>query len=245
MALPDPSERGKCRECGTKIAGNRYYCDEHKPSKKPPTRKNRAQKVHANITETPIRIPADIADAGGRRNDKTKPPSQEATANMLGRLLVYLSAFLAAALVAGDPDVRTDADQEALAGRLALSEDQAKDIMHPISRILTPTGVWQKYGGSIVNNSDVLASLVALYEWGSELVRYKRNRAARITQYQKQAELQAAPLALKVQHVEAQQDVYSGPQQGVVLGPDAQFWERTEGVKVSRKMLEEQGVVAA
>lgn len=237
MALPDPSQRGICRECGEKIAGNRFYCDAHKPAKKPPTRRNRSQKVLDNTAE-PVKIAGDVAAAAGRTPKGGKAPSQEATANMLGRLLVYLSAFLAMALIAGDPDIRTEADQEAAASHLSLSEEQGKAIMHPLSRILTPTAIWQKYGGTLVENSDWLESIVALYEWGSELFRYKRNRAAREVQYKKQVELQNAPLAVKAQP-RTENDPYTGPTEGVIAGPDSTFWERTEGRKVGRKMLEE------
>lgn len=186
MPLPDPSERGTCRACGQPCAGNRYYHDECKPAKKPPTRKNRSDKIYENASVQPVKIIADIAaPAVG----KAKAPSAEATANLLGRIFVYLSVFLAMGLVAGDPDLRSDDDQKRAVQSLSLSEPQAKSIMHPLARILTPTKMWQKYGGGLVQNGDIIESLVALYEWGSEVLRYKRNRTARIAQYR---ELQAA-----------------------------------------------------
>jgi hypothetical protein len=183
---PNP---GHCRTCGEAVKHPNQYCDAHRPAKKPPARATKKQasadRAHKNVTATPISIPGDIAAAGGKsergaaRRIRKSAPSVDQTASVLGRVLLYITVLIAIRLVSGDPDLHTEAEQEDQAKQLQLDDDQAKAIIHPIARLIQPTKLWATYGGYIIEHADVMDAAVALYEYGSTLVRYTRDRKSR------------------------------------------------------------------
>jgi hypothetical protein len=175
-ALLNPNP-GKCRECGIDVTGlgrGRQYCDEHRPD---PRRKSKATQQRKIAKATPVKVVTDIGQAAGSRVPKA--PSVEQTTKVLGRILVYITIFVAMALVSGDPGLLSEEDQERQVGELQLKDEDARSIVHPIARVLTPTKLWARYGGSIIEHSDVLDALVNLYDYASSLARYKRQRTRR------------------------------------------------------------------
>ena len=180
---PNP---GHCRTCGEEVKAPYQYCAAHRPIKKPPQRATKKQasadRAHRNVTATPISIPGDIAAAGGKAErgaSRKTAPSVDQTARVLGRVLLYITVLIAIRLVSGDPDLHTEAEQEDLAKQLQLDDDQAKAIIHPIARLIQPTKLWATWGGYIIEHADVMDAAVALYEYGSTLVKYSRDRKSR------------------------------------------------------------------
>lgn len=168
---------GKCRTCGKDVRHPRQYCDEHRPAsaQKVPKQQGRAKRQR------------DTAKSGSARavvSDALNPPDSPApkrttvdsTSKLLARLLVYVTIFIAMYLVSSDPDLLSDEQKEAQVEELQLHEEDARSIAHPIARALHPTAIWQKYGAVLVEHSDVLDAVAALYDYGSGLARYQRRR---------------------------------------------------------------------
>ena len=244
MPRIDPSERGKCQKCGEKIAGNKFYCDAHRPEKAPRKPPQRTKKAVETVQAEPVTaIATAVADAGAGIRPSKKGPTADQTAKVLGRVLVYISALLVMSLIANDPDVGSEEDYEALAASLTLTDSQAVAIMHPVSRILTPTAMWQKYGGTVIENSDILESIVAVYDYMSGLVRYKRERARREALRRGQIAQPAPPpmnghavIAPSPEVVTHAQRMTEGERQNPAYDPTAPRGYE-QGVKVSRSML--------
>lgn len=184
--IPDrfsPDKRGHCVECGVEVGKNRYYCDTHRPAKKTakPKAEREAERAAANLA-TPVQVPGHVAaaalPAGGGRGT-VKAPTVDATAKVLGRLLMYVTIIIAMGLVGRDPTLSTEAEREAQVEQLRLDEDQATKMLHPVARFITPTRVWGTYGGHLIANADVIDALAALYDYFSTLARYRRERVAR------------------------------------------------------------------
>jgi len=172
----DIRDRGICKVCGTEIAKTRFYCDDHRPEKRTPAPRN-SVKQRKIAKATPIKVVTDVGAAAGSRPPRT--PTLDATTKVLARLLVYITIFVAMALVSGDPGLQSEEDQERQVGELQLTDENARAIAHPIARALTPTKLWARYGGAIIEHSDVLDALVNLYDYASALARYRRARVRR------------------------------------------------------------------
>lgn len=179
-------QAGHCTKCGVEVAKNRYYCDEHRPPKTVANAKAKATKAAARATEIittePSQAATHIAAAatpqGGGRG-ATKAPTVDATAKVLGRILMYVTIIIAMGLVARDPTLHNEAEREAQVEQLRLDEDQATKMLHPVARFITPTKMWSTYGGHLIANADVIDALAALYDYFSGLARYRRERLAR------------------------------------------------------------------
>lgn len=211
---PNP---GHCRTCGVEVPSPRQYCDEHRPASRPPKRNKAVQNIKA---ERPVTaVVSDVAKATGA----AKRATVDATAKLFGKLFVYLSIFLAMALIAGDPLLVSDEDQERAVGELQLSEEQAKSLAHPLARLVTPSKLWQRVGPGLIENSDALDALVALYDWVSGIFRYRRQRARR-EQAAKAAttngHVEVGPVMHAVPFSEAEAQVpYIPPEWGQQVGP--------------------------
>lgn len=182
VRLTNPTP-GKCRQCGTDVPHPRQYCDEHRPAQR--KRKLKAQQAQGRASQnlaTPVHIPTDIAGAarppeGGKGRGRGKPvkaPTVDATAKVLGRTFMYVTLLIAARLVTKDPafsgvDEHTREEQ---VHRIAMDEAQATNAIHPLARFLTPLGVWQAYGGHVIENADIIDCIVALYDYFSGLAQY-------------------------------------------------------------------------
>ncbi len=174
--------RGHCVECGAE-APNRFYCDQHRPAKVNKTKAQRAADKAQATLATPVQVPGQVAAAGlpaGGGKGTVKAPTVDATAKVLGRILMYVTIIIAMGLVARDPTLRTEAEREAQVEQLRLDEDQATKMLHPVARFLTPTKMWSSHGGHLIANADVIDALAALYDYFSGLARYRRERLGRL-----------------------------------------------------------------
>lgn len=183
---PNP---GHCRTCDADLAAlglnpMRQYCDEHRPERKRPgssggsTRRSTERVTPTQIgeqsaAETVREITRDISSS-----KIPKKPTVEATTKVVGKLVYYLFLVVVMSLVGSDPTLN-DEQQEAVAGELSLSNEDAEAIARPLARLLTPTGFWQKTGPSIIENSDVVDALVAAYNAASGIFHYQRERKRR------------------------------------------------------------------
>jgi len=166
---------GKCRKCGVDVTHPRQYCDDHRPAPPPPRKARDAKRARDNVEATKVRaIASDVMQSAGQ----PKRASVDATSKLIGKILVYLTIFIAMALVRGDPSLENEEQQEAQVDALQLHEDDAKAIAHPLARALHPTKLWQRYGPALIEHSDVLDAIAALYDYGSGLARYQRRRHA-------------------------------------------------------------------
>lgn len=175
----DPALRGHCQTCGVAVRANRYYCDEHRPTPKPRTRKRsrgkRLTPEQAAASPEPVREAIRDVAEGAR---PSKRPSVEATNKLLSKLLYYAFLLVVMSVVSSDTTLSEEEKQQTSAG-LALSDEDAAAITHPFARMLTPTAIWQRVGSGVLENSDFIDALVALYDAASGLMRYRRERARR------------------------------------------------------------------
>lgn len=217
-ALVNPNP-GHCRTCGAPVPHPRQYCDEHRPAPKP-AKPKRSKPLQVVRGERPVTsVVSDVAKATGT----AKRATVDATAKLFGKLFVYLSIFVAMALVSGDPALATEEEQERQVGELQLSEDQAKAIAHPLARLFAPTALWQKVGPSLIENSDALDAVVALYDWVSSIFRYKRQRAKReqaMAAAPTNGHVAPGPVVHAVPFTDAEAQVpYIPPEWGQQVGP--------------------------
>lgn len=179
---------GKCRTCGKDVRHPRQYCDEHRPVSHHKTPKQAGTAKRQRDTAKTGSARAIVSDTIAPKGEATpKRTTVESTSKLLARLLVYVTIFIAMYLVSSDPDLMTDEQKEAQVEELQLHEEDARSIAHPIARALHPTALWQRYGAALVEHSDVLDAVAALYDYGSSLARYQRRRG------RAQAARQAAP----------------------------------------------------
>lgn len=166
------------------------YCETHKvatPShqKKTPTQRGKGRGAGRKAPSEVVQGPAPVAVALGDLADELRPgkkgpPSQDETNRVLARVCLYLSIFIALALIRGDPAVETDEQKDELLAALQLDSDQSKAIVHPFSRLLVDLKVWKDHGRQVVEHADVIDAIAAAYEWGSSLARYQRGKARRL-----------------------------------------------------------------
>ena len=183
MLNPTP---GKCRnpDCTVVVKHPRQYCDAHKPDPLTTHKKRKKAQVAANLA-TPIKIPGDIAAAGqgragaGSPTEPKKAPTVDATARVLGRIWMYVTILVAMRLVQGDPELPTETARQAKADELALDQDQAVAMIHPLARFITPMGFWRSYGGQLIANADVIDCIAAMYDYLSGVARYSSERRRR------------------------------------------------------------------
>lgn len=193
----EPENRGKCKTCSIDIPKNRYYCDEHRPAlmpKKPTAAQKRAKanldkpavtKIGAAATDIAKGAGGGKAPSGGAK----KAPTVDATAKVMGKVLMYVTILIAMRLVSSDPDLRTDADREAQAQEIQLDEAQAQAMIHPIARFVTPLGFWRAYGGHVIDNADIIDCVASIYDYFSGLARYSASLRRR------RLELDSIPVA--------------------------------------------------
>jgi hypothetical protein len=111
-----------------------------------------------------------------RSTPATKRPTVEGTTKLFAKVLLYLSVIIAMWLVSSDPGLGTDEDKERQVRELQLDDEQASAIAHPLARFINTTAVWQRVGPKLIEHSDVLDALVAIYDWAASLARYQRHR---------------------------------------------------------------------
>ncbi|MDA8385414.1 MAG: hypothetical protein M0Z88_04035 [Actinomycetota bacterium] len=208
-----------------------------KPKGRKPASGATADKARGAVTgATPVRAAfQDIAD--------TVPPGKsvpnlEQTSKLFGKILLYLSVLIALALIKGDPMAEDDRAKDELVARLQLDGDQSRSIMHPVARLVQPTKVWHNYGRQVIEHSDMLDAAVAIYEWSSELARYKADRA-------KRDKARREPVETTLRRVPERPDVSprdSAPYEPVVvspqtgaLHPDTRTMEERAGVLLTRE----------
>lgn len=218
LVNPNP---GHCRTCGVEVPHPRQYCDEHRPAQKAP-KKTKGPRKPLQVVQGDRPVTAVVSDVA-KATGAAKRATVDATAKLFGKLFVYLSIFIAMALVSGDPALVTEDDQERQVGELQLSDEQAKSIAHPLARLFAPTALWQKVGPSLIENSDALDAVVALYDWLSAVWRYKRQRAKReqaVTAAPTNGHAEVGPLVHAVPLTEAEAQVpYIPPEWGQQVGP--------------------------
>jgi hypothetical protein len=106
----------------------------------------------------------------------TKRPTVEGTTKLFAKVLLYISVIIAMWLVSSDPRLGTDEEKERQVRELQLDDEQASAIAHPLARFINTTSVWQKVGPKLIEHSDMLDALVAVYDWAASLARYQRHR---------------------------------------------------------------------
>ncbi|HEY2300519.1 MAG TPA: hypothetical protein VGH66_01420 [Acidimicrobiales bacterium] len=116
----------------------------------------------------------------GSRDDLKgkRPPTADQLAAAMGKGLGYGTVLAAGAMVAGDPRINSEDDENAAVSMLSASPEEAKAICHPIARYLAASKLNVTAGRSIVDNSDIFDSLYAMAEVVSRMRRYSRARAS-------------------------------------------------------------------
>jgi hypothetical protein len=96
------------------------------------------------------------------KNTLTVTPKVSEWNSFMARVFVILTTFFAYIVVRNariiDPD-------DKFADELAMTENEAKAIARPFSRMIAGTSFNAKHGALIVNNEDLIDAAVAAYDW--------------------------------------------------------------------------------
>lgn len=141
---------------------------------------------------TPARAVAEGVAEVAAQVGGTGVPRAPAIAGALGRGLSIATLMAANWAVDSDPLIQqqeqidpdgTAARKAALARVLSLSEESARAIAAPVSRLLAPTELNKRYGRAVVENSDWAPAAVAVVELGrhwAEFLAIRRQHVAAI-----------------------------------------------------------------
>lgn len=116
---------------------------------------------------------------GVRDGSRAGVPSSTDLARGLGRGVLILSIVAASYAAETDETLVTEQQRDDLVRELSLSTAAATDIMEPIAHAFAPTAINKKYGRTIVDNVDALASLGELGKMAFRWRRYFRMREER------------------------------------------------------------------
>jgi len=171
MINPHP---GHCRVCDLELENKgRQYCDEHRPPPGRPPRKPPQQQAEP----VDLSRPPTAREVVHALPTPPKKVTQEATAKFFATVLFYLALFVVMGFVDRAVPDEPEERKEAYVADLQLTKDSAATICRPIARFVVPTGLWQKVGPALVGNTDAIDALVAIYDWASAMVRFRRRVA--------------------------------------------------------------------
>jgi hypothetical protein len=102
-----------------------------------------------------VKVVKDIADAADPRPSR-KPPTADEWEKPMARGLVYLSVFYIWWLTTDDDGNEIHTDD------YTLDDERAELIVPPFARIFSKTAFNRRYGRDIIENFDVLVSVVAI-----------------------------------------------------------------------------------
>lgn len=139
-------ERGVCAVCGKELPDKRrYYCEEHKPER-----------------ATKEAEPEELSSVGGVLKSLNAPAPK-----LLGKfgstfdpiIVLVLNTVLLSPIDALPEDM-----QGPLISELSVTDEDVETLMRPIWRIFLSSGIGKKHGASIIENSDVISSIVVLID---------------------------------------------------------------------------------
>lgn len=117
--------------------------------------------------------------SGIRDGSRAGTPSSSDLARGFGRGVYILSVVAASYAAETDETLITETSRDQLVRELSLSVAASEDIMEPIAHAFAPTSINKKYGRTIVDNVDALASLGELGKMAFRWRRYFRMREER------------------------------------------------------------------
>lgn len=111
---------------------------------------------------------------------RTGPPSATDLGNAFGRGLTLLSIGAARLAAETDPTIPGGVDgtteREQLVGYLKIEQRTAQQIMRPVGKALAGTKINKRYGRGVVENIDVIGSLIELGTIGAHWAAYLKMR---------------------------------------------------------------------
>lgn len=134
-------------------------------------------------TRPVMAIVTEIGDGIGKSK---RAPSEEELTRAFGKGISITSIGVASYAAETDPTIEDgqngEAQRDALVDYLSLPPKAANDLMAPIGRLVAGTTINKRYGRTIVNNVDAVASVSELVKLGLHWRRYFRERDARMIQ---------------------------------------------------------------
>lgn len=127
------------------------------------TPKAKAQQSRQDLADRPVLT---IVESAGRKVTGSGKPSATALEKGLGEALSLTTIAAASYLAETDPNIpdgpEGEADRDDVVQYLTLPLDAANNVMRPIAKVLAPTKVNAKYGRAIVDNVEVVSSVIDL-----------------------------------------------------------------------------------
>jgi len=170
----DVNDRGICKVCQIEIAKNRFYCDDHRPTKpEPKTKEPKARPATAVSAATAIvREGAPTTEAARKR-----PPTAKEWSEKMGLALALLTTWLVLRIISrSDVSQAPDEEQDAWADRLEMGEDEVSAIVDPFVALITGPlgGVNKKYGRQSLEILGVLPAALAMVTWRNRVRDFER-----------------------------------------------------------------------
>jgi len=173
---PNP---GHCRECGVELANKRFqYCTSHRPAHAPPQqRRAKAQRIAATAREkgTGRAVLEMVPGVGSAKGTDASTPTVADWDDGLGRLAVGLTWAVGLRVTRGEPrDVRGR-----MAVELAMTDDEALAVTHPIAARFAGTTLNRRHGRKILETLALSEPIVAVMQYADRLHEYRFERARR------------------------------------------------------------------
>lgn len=242
-----PQETRSCPECGKEFTGpssgagqvgmlvGTHRFREH--GYRNPKKKTRSstRPTDEDFAERPVvALVRDMGEAARGRG----VPSAEQLTSAFGRGLGLTSIAVASWAVETDPNIPDGPPGEPLrdhlVDELSLTPKAAEDVMRPLAKAFSDTGLNRKYGRQIVENVDVVASIAELAKLSLNWRKYFRERSAATAAAGPPPIVNATSTMIPAPGPTLQSPP---PQQGVVLGASE------EVARANAAFLADQGAI--
>lgn len=176
------------------MLGKHKYA-KHRDAAKPRGKGSRAKAGSPTADELEARPVVSLLRAAASEVSGSGSPSGDALAKAGGRALQLVSGAVSSFVVETDPYIADEAEREAIWEALTIDVDTANNVMAPVGKMLAGTSLNAKYGRGVVDNVDVLGSVLELTQLGMRWRRYLSTRSQHAAALAGQHTPAPAPLA--------------------------------------------------